>query len=147
VSSFPASTLDIFPTLVEVAGLAADAIHPVHDGISLVELFEREPARREKPIGFRVDTGRAWIDGDWKLVRNYTEGATFELYNVVGDPAEAQDLLRKRPEIAQRLANELAAWDASVDRSVEGADYPEGRVLPSGRKPDPSRIESSGASP
>ena len=29
---------------------------------------------------------------------------------------------------------ELDAWNRSVDKSVTGADYPEGRVLPSGRE-------------
>ena len=58
----------------------------------------------------------------------------YELYNVVEDPSEQDNLMEKQPEIAARMKAELDAWNASVDRSVEGADYPEGRVLPSGRE-------------
>lgn len=136
VSSFPAATMDIFPTLIEVAGLDANSINPVHDGISLAPVFRAEPERRERPIGFRAGavkvsdspagTGLAWLDNDYKLVRNYDvdEDSPFELYNLAEDPSEQRNLAAKRPEIAARMAAELAAWNASVDRSKAGADYP-----------------------
>ena len=124
VSKYPASTMDIFPTLVEVARLDPDAINPVHDGISIAPVFRAEPARREQPIGFRAG-GLAWLDNDYKLVRNYdvAEDAPFELYNLAEDPSEERDLSAKQPEIAKRMTAELAAWNASVDRSMTGADY------------------------
>ena len=138
VSNFPAATMDIFPTLIDVAGLDANAIHPVHDGISLAPVFRAEPERRERPIGFRAGQpldslddphahrGLAWMDNEYKLVRNYDapEGAPFELYNLVKDPSEQRDLSAEHPEIKARMAAELAAWNASVDRSMAGADYP-----------------------
>ena len=67
------------------------------------------------------------MDNDWKLVRNYTSGedGAFELYNVVGDPSESKNLIRRRPDIAARMMKELGVWDASVERSIAGADYPE----------------------
>ena len=66
------------------------------------------------------------MDNDWKLVRNYTSGedGEFELYNVVGDPSESNNLIRQRPEIAARMMKELSVWEASVERSIAGADYP-----------------------
>ena len=83
-------------------------------------------------MGFRAAAGRAWLDNDWKLVRNYTSGedGAFELYNVVGDPSESNNLIKQRPDIAARLMKEFTAWDASVERSIIGADYQEGRVMP-----------------
>ena len=57
----------------------------------------------------------------------------WELYNVVEDPSEQNNPIESHPEIAARMRAQLDAWNASVDKSVEGADYPEGRVLPSGR--------------
>ena len=137
VSHFPACTMDIFPTLIDVASLNPNDINKVHDGISLAEVFEGEPARRDQPIGFRASGGLAWIDNDFKLVQNYNytsdAASPFELYNLVGDPSEEQNLAKQRPEIAARLRKQLDAWNESVDRSMTGADYPEGRVLPSGR--------------
>ncbi len=125
ISGYPASTMDIFPTLIEVAGLDPDAINPVHDGISLAPVFRSKVERREQPIGFRASGGLAWLDNDYKLVRNYdvAEDAPFELYNLAEDPSEQRDLSAERPETAKRMAAELATWNASVDRSKDGADY------------------------
>jgi hypothetical protein len=58
----------------------------------------------------------------------------FELYNIIGDPSETQDLIKHKPALAARMRKQLDAWNRSVDRSITGADYPEGKVLPSGRK-------------
>ena len=136
ISSFPASTMDIFPTLIEIAGLDPESINAVHDGISIAGVFDSEPARRDTPIGFRASGGLAWLDNDVKLVRNYTAESpeAFELYNVIDDPEEQQDLIEQQHEVAARMRAELDAWNRSVDKSVTGADYPEGRVLPSGRE-------------
>ena len=144
VSNFPAGTVDMFPTLIEVAGLDPDSINKVHDGISLAPVFKSEPARRDQPLGFRASGGRMWLDNDWKLVQNvtYKRGGesiqeAFELYNIIGDPKEEQNLIGLYPEIAERMYRELAAWSVSVSRSALGADYPEGKVLPTGREDDP----------
>ena len=145
-SNFPASTMDIFPTLIEVTNLDSQSINAVHDGISIAPVFEAEPARRSQPMGFRASGGVAWIDNDFKLVRNYTaeDPDAFELYNLIGDPREEQDLIHQRPELAAPMLQQLQAWSRSVDASIEGKDYPEGKVLPSSRekfeaaKPDPS---------
>ncbi|MEC7663424.1 MAG: sulfatase-like hydrolase/transferase [Pseudomonadota bacterium] len=144
VSKFPAATYDMFPTLIDVANLDPDSINRVHDGISLSEVFEREPNRRHKPLGFRASDGRMWMDNDWKIVQNVSftqEGfiiQPFELYNVVGDPGEEQNLIELYPQRAARMQAELAQWSISVSRSALGADYKEETVLPSGRVFDPT---------
>ena len=150
ISNYPASTLDIFPTLIEVAGLDPNDINEVHDGQSLVPVFDAEPARRNQPIGFRVLGQLGWLDNDYKLIyyRDYDKAMVdgvwdpetfdsltqeWELYNLVDDPSEEDNLIEREPEIVERMKAELAAWSESVDRSAEGVDYPERRVLPSGR--------------
>lgn len=144
VTNFPSATYDMFPTLIDVAGLSPDSINRVHDGVSLAGVFKSEPARRDKPLGFRASDGRMWMDNDWKIVQNvsYTmEGfinGPFELYNVIGDPSEEQDLTELYPERAARMQAELAEWSVSVSRSALGADYPEEVVLPTGRDFDPA---------
>ena len=116
----------MFLTLIDIAGLSPDSINAVNDGVSLEPLFNNEePARREKPIGFRANAGRAWLDNDWKLVRNYTSGEDdpYELYNVVGDPSESNNLINQRPDIATAMLAELEAWNASIEKSIAGLDY------------------------
>ena len=137
ITNFPASTMDIFPTLIEVAGLDPASINAVHDGISIAHAFDSEPVHRDQPIGFRASGGLAWLDNDVKLVRNFTAESpeAFELYNVAADPEEQHDLIEQQPEVAARMRAELDAWNRSVDESITGADYPEGIVLPSGREP------------
>jgi arylsulfatase A-like enzyme len=120
------------------AARVGNSINEVHDGISLVPVFSAEPARRAQPLGFRASGGTMWLDNDWKLVNNGGEEdgkRADELFNIIGDPVEQQNLIDLYPDIAARMRQQLDAWNASVDRSMTGADYPEGKVLPSGREP------------
>ena len=143
VSNFPSGTVDIFPTMIEIAGLSPTSINSVHDGISIAEVFEKEPVQRDKPLGFRANDGRAWLDNDWKLLQNVllVDGklvkGPFELYNIIGDPGEENNLIDLYPDVAERLRQQLDSWSVSVSRSALGADYPEGKVLPSGRDEEP----------
>lgn len=41
------------------------------------------------------------------------------------------------PDLAARLYQQYRQWSLPVSRSALGVDYPEGRVLPTGREPDP----------
>ena len=148
VTNFPSSTYDMFPTLIDVAGLSPDSINAVHDGISIIELFDYELPKREAPIGFRANGGLMWLDNDWKLVRNVDyDGKKFvttdyELYNVIGDPTESNNLIEMYPEIAAKMIEQQRKWSLSVSKSAFGADYPEKQVLDSGRVNLIPRIEN-----
>ena len=148
VTNFPSSTYDMFPTLIDVAGLSPDSINVVHDGISIIELFDYELPKREAPIGFRANGGLMWLDNDWKLVRNVDyDGKKFvttdyELYNVIGDPTESNNLIEMYPEIAAKMIEQQSKWSLSVSKSAFGADYPEKQVLDSGRVNLIPRIEN-----
>jgi arylsulfatase A-like enzyme len=122
VSNFPAATVDIFPTLIDVAGLDPHNINPVHDGVSLVPVFHSEAKQRDRPIGFRASGGVAWLDNEYKLIRNTAE-SEFELYNLETDPSEEENIILLQPEIAERMREQLEAWSRSVDQSMTGADY------------------------
>jgi arylsulfatase A-like enzyme len=118
VTNFPSGTVDIFPTLIDVAGLDPNSINKVHDGISLSGLFQKESGKREKPLGFRANGGLMWLDNDWKLVRNVDfDGKNFvttpyELYNLIGDPSEENNLIDLHPDIAERMKNEYAGVES-----------------------------------
>ncbi len=128
VTDFPAGTVDMFPTLAAVAGLPESALPAVRDGISLAPLFEKDPPRRERPLGFRHRGRAAWIDGTWKLVTQQYDGGSFELYDLAKDPREALDLAPSEPETLARLVAEFTEWNAGVTASAAGRDYPEDRV-------------------
>ena len=51
ISAVPGSTVDIFPTLLEVAGVEHQQPQPL-DGISFLSLIDGKMTRRAKPMGF-----------------------------------------------------------------------------------------------
>ncbi|MGC3972178.1 MAG: sulfatase-like hydrolase/transferase [Pirellulales bacterium] len=135
VTDYPASTMDLFPTVVDVLNLPADVLTQPVDGISLRPLFTKEIARREKPIPFRYQGQAAWIDNQYKLLSPSLKQGQFELYDLASDPSETKDLAETKPEVFERLHGEFTAWNESVERSFAGKDYPEGRVEPADPKP------------
>ncbi len=135
VTDFPAVTMDIFPTLANVAGLPDDVMQQPQDGISLRRLFTEELPRREQPIPFRHQGRGALIDNEFKLVTLDTSTDDFALYNLADDPRERTDVSEQFPEVNQRLRTAFDAWNDSVERSTAGRDYPEGKVIPADPEP------------
>lgn len=135
VTNYPASTMDLFPTVVDVLGLPGDVLTQPVDGVSLRPLFTAESAHREKPIPFRYERRAALIDNRFKLVTNDFHEGRFELFNLESDPSESKNLAAAEPEVFQRLRSAFAAWNESVEASFAGKDYPEGRVDPPDPKP------------
>lgn len=135
VTSFPAATMDIFPTVAAVAGLKAETMLQPQDGIDLTPLFQGEPGPREKPIGFR-HTGRvAMIDNDLKIVAMEPGNQAYELFDLAADPGEATDISADQPEELARLREALEAWNLSVEASAHGKDYPDGDFDPEESQP------------
>jgi arylsulfatase A-like enzyme len=130
VTAFPAATLDIFPTLAEIVGLPESVLLTPHDGTSIRAVFDKDLASRGKPIPFRHTGRAAWIDNDYKLLTSDVGKDEFQLYDLSRDPKETTDLFAQKPDIANRLVKDFKAWNESVERSVAGKNFPEGRILP-----------------
>ena len=67
----------------------------------------------------------AWLDWPWKLHRIEGKEVTFELYNLATHPLEDKDL-SINPKHRGRLKSmkrDLAKWQLSVTRSLNGKDY------------------------
>ena len=129
VTSFPASTLDIMPTLVDLLDLPADSMMDVYDGESILPLFEGKTPERKHSIPF-TSKGTVLIDGNFKLIRSGRgKGVKWELYDLKTDPTESTDISAQQPERLQTMIAEAEALVASVAASAEGKDYPEGSVI------------------
>jgi arylsulfatase A-like enzyme len=128
VTGHPASTMDIFPTVADVLGLPDSVLLEPVDGASLKPLFARDLPRREKPIPFRFGKKGALVDNDYKLVTQNIGGDAFALYNLADDPKESRDIGGDHPDVLKRMKAAFLAWSATVDASIAGKDYPEGRV-------------------
>lgn len=136
----PAIHVDIYPTLVALAGGKMPA-KQVFDGESLAPLFRdpraklaREAIYQHFPgyLGAGGDTWRttpvSYVHaGDWKLME-YLEDGRLELYNLREDLGESKNLATAMPDKAKELHAKLVAWRTAI------------------KAPMPTRNEASAAS-
>lgn len=135
-TDFPASVMDMLPTVLQLAGADYPAPSRPLDGISLVPLFDGSvQTRRRDPIEFRYRTKAAIVDGDWKLLTQDFNKKTFELYNLKQNPSESTNVAQEHPDVYASLKRQLTDWLASTDASEAGRDYPEGEVDPNHPEP------------
>ena len=116
----PAMTMDMFPTIGEIANVA---IRPAVDGRSLLPILlgERDTlperdmfwTRREGGPRYMGKTIHAMRRGSLKLVQNSPFGP-LELFELSNDPQEQHDLAQKRPGEVQKMA---ATLQAHIQRS------------------------------
>jgi arylsulfatase A-like enzyme len=133
ISNFPSVTMDIFPTLADIAGLPIrDSTYPM-DGISIRGEFTGPMNDRYKPIPFRYQGKAAYLENKYKLLTRNHRNGEFELYDLEKDPYEKTDLMDKEPVVAQRMIAAFRDWSKSVDKSIAGSDHLGGL-----QEPDPS---------
>lgn len=137
VTEIPAGVVDIFPTLVDLLKIKPEQPRPL-DGISLLPLLDGQMKSRPQPIGFWQFAGNqknftpdsgpsAWNDNQYKLVK--TKADQWELYDIVADRAEKNDLAATHPEVLDRMKAGMEKWHLSVIDSYNGKDYPEKKVI------------------
>jgi iduronate 2-sulfatase len=118
-----AETVDIFPTLAELAGLPKPLGPQPMDGLSLVPVL-RDPSARVRdhathcyPRGERM--GRAIRTEqhrlvEWKKPGAPSDTAEFELYDYEADPLETKNLAASQPAVVAQLRAILARQPEAV---------------------------------
>jgi arylsulfatase A len=134
VSDVPTITMDLFPTLLEMAGIAAPRPDPQRamsktgpagrDGISLVPLLRQTgsisraelcwhyPHHQHYQLGGATPYA-AIRSGDFKLVEFFND-MHVELYDLRKDIGEEQDLAADMPGKADGLRRRLHAWREEI---------------------------------
>ncbi|MBW3629311.1 MAG: sulfatase-like hydrolase/transferase, partial [Gemmatimonadetes bacterium] len=128
----PNITMDLFPTLLELAG-APLPLSLTIDGVSLVPLLRGAPSLTRQALfwhfpvyleayagqtgPWRATPSSAMRQGDWKLIESFEDGR-LELYNLREHPSEKRDLAATHPAKARELREALARWRASVGAPV-----------------------------
>jgi len=119
-----ASTLDVLPTLADLAGadLPADRIF---DGTSLVPLLTQTgPSQRDTMVFYRGTQLRAIRKGPWKMhlytkteyVRDKLEKHDPPLlFHLEHDPGEQYNVSDKHPEIIRELQREISKHQATLE--------------------------------
>lgn len=143
VSSTPVVATDLFPTVLEVAGLEPTPGVP-SDGESLVPLLDGRGELERDAIFFHYPNyafhggnrlGSAVRSGPWKLIENFADDSV-ELYDLEADIGETKDVAGANPETANALREMLHAWRAEV-----GAKMP--MRLPGSQPSRPASAASS----
>jgi arylsulfatase A len=121
--SVPVSSIDFFPTLLEMAGVKPQSNV---DGRSFVPLLRQAGSLQREALfwhyphywgGNRVQPFGIVRAGDWKLIEFY-EGMRVELYNLNDDLGETRDLAKAKPEQAADLRAMLHRWRQSVNAQM-----------------------------
>jgi arylsulfatase A len=136
----PVITMDLYPTLAEMAGLRVPASRPL-DGVSLVpmlrgparlaarDLFWHYPHYQHYQLGGTTPYG-AIRSGNYKLIE-FFDDMRVELYDLSRDVGEKHNLAAALPGKVQELRARLHAWqkEAKVQMPSRNPNY------------DPSRPE------
>jgi len=120
VIDHPVMSTDFYPTLLEMAGLDAQPKQHV-DGVSFVPLLkgkEKLPDRDlfwhyphySNQFGTPASSIRA---GDYVLIEFFEDGK-LELYDIVKDLGQKNDLARAMPERVREMHGRLQAWRREV---------------------------------
>lgn len=111
--------IDFYPTIARLAGVRAPSTS-VLDGQDRSEVLLGKPAARTRPlfwewrfnqIGDTIHRSPmlAIRDGDWKLLMN-PDQSRIELYDIVRDPSELNNVAKLQTTLTQELSEKLLAW-------------------------------------
>lgn len=106
--------VDIMATAIELSGATypsqregTNTLPP--EGVSLASVFAGNDRATRPPIYFEHEGNRAVRDGTWKLCAK-GPGGKWELYDMQTDRVEANNVVAKFPEVAERLRTAWEAW-------------------------------------
>jgi arylsulfatase A-like enzyme len=124
----PTIHVDLFPTLLELAGVTTPPKQPL-DGLSLVPLW-KDPTHKlpreavyahfpgylegSEPGSWRTTPVGSIRAGDFKLLEFFEDGR-LELYNLREDLGEKNNLASKLPEKTKELHGKLIAWRQAIN--------------------------------
>ena len=97
ITNYPASTMDIFPTIAALLDLPDEVLTKPVDGKSLLPLFQQRITKRKTAIPFYYMDKGALVDNDYKLVALSVKDGKFELYNLAADTNESKNLAKEKP--------------------------------------------------
>jgi arylsulfatase A-like enzyme len=126
INEIPCVTSDYFPTILDALGI--ELPNRPFDGVSLMPLIRGKSWARNEPICFQSKNVATIQTKRFKLVSTGTKedkvkNASVELFDLLVDPAESNNIALDYPSEVISLQTQLAAWIASCQQSEEGNDY------------------------
>lgn len=140
----PIHIIDMYPTLLTLAGVSLDQKQPIDGRDAWATLTQNKPTTRTEIILNSTPSNGAMIAGDWKLVINGGKGAAadeeapdqaekprkraanaaankVELFNLADDLREKSDLAAAQPEKVKELR---ARYDALASQALPPKNAP-----------------------
>lgn len=119
-SGSPVTSVDYYPTILEMAGLPARP-EQHKDGVSLVPILRGTGELDRDAIFWHYPhysnqggfPGGAVRMGNYKLIERYEDGRV-HLYNLADDPGERDDLAEQLPGKVRSMRERLHAWYGEV---------------------------------
>ena len=123
----PVSGIDFYPTILDLAGISTPVGHHI-DGVSLLPALKGESIAA-RPLYWHYphygnqggDPSAILRDGDWKLI-HYFEDDRRELYNLLTDLSESQDLAASHLDRVSSMGQQLEQWLQDVGARVPTPD-------------------------
>ncbi|MGB5436526.1 MAG: sulfatase [Maribacter sp.] len=110
VTDTPVQSIDLYPTLVEIAS-GKSGVDSHINGKSLLSLLNGKKMAPRNLYFFRSyeDQYTALIKGEWKLVKYHS--GEFQLFNISKDISESHNLVNTYHEKSAELKTELLEWE------------------------------------
>jgi uncharacterized sulfatase len=132
--SVPVTSVDFYPTFLEIVGAKGSPNQPL-DGESILPLLKqtgklsRDAIYWHYPHYHHSRPAGAIREGNYKLIEFYEDGR-LELYDLANDIGEEKNLAAEMPQEAARLQQKLARWRRSVNAKMPTAnpDYDPARA-------------------
>lgn len=122
----PAESVDIYPTLAELAGLPKPNGPQPIDGVSLVPVLKNPEARvrdhayhayPKGKMGRAIRTDRHRLV-EWRNPGEPKSAAQYELYDYQNDSEETQNLASAKPALLKELVAKLAKYPEAKSRAL-----------------------------
>lgn len=125
-SDEPINTVDLYPTLLELAGAKAPEGYPLDGESYLGLLLGKESDRGPRALYWHFPGYLGAGQGTWRTtpagaiqvghlkLLEFFEDGHIELYDVKEDVGQRRDLAREQPEKARELHERLIAWRESI---------------------------------
>jgi N-acetylgalactosamine-6-sulfatase len=119
--------VDVFPTLLAAAGVAAPAGY-AGDGENMLPALQGKPQARTKPVFWWWQGNHggddwpafAMREGSWVLTLDETR-ARVELHDLAGDRFQASNLAASQPERVARMKAAIEAWFDTLQKRPDPA--------------------------
>jgi len=123
-TDYPAFTSDYLPTIVDILDLPEISNGKEIDGISLAPALFDDEKERESPMGFLLQNRISWVTHQYKLI-SLDKGKSYELYDILNDPSEQNNIIESSPELEKELKAELDLWLESVEKDKKALQHQE----------------------